>query len=115
MQQPPGIGRAGVVALGGLDNRAVTHSHWHAAFSLRRASPAPRCSGARDNASSAPSGAIRRAKEPISASSARVTGTEVITGGQSEWSSRAAPGPGAKWVCRRSRPAARDSATASRR
>ena len=89
------------------------HSHWHAAFSMRRCSSVPRRIGGPDKASPAPWRAAVRAHRPSSSSRARVIGAEVITGAHSERAARAPSRPVAKWVCSRSRPAVSDITAAS--
>ena len=90
-----------------------THSHWQAAFSRRRRSALSGAPGMGARATFAPWWAIGAASWPSSASSARFTRSLATAGAQGE--RYAQPwGPGAKWVCSRSRPAVREVATWSR-
>ena len=92
-----------------------THSHWQAAFSLRRCGMLLGTPAGGDRARPAPWWAIRRAREATSPSSARVTGQDVTATAHSERCSQLPPAPGAKWVCSRSRPVVRETVTASSR
>jgi hypothetical protein len=120
---PPGRYRGGGVlagmapgsrrpaAGGGCCGAAVTmtgpaaRSHPLAVCSARHAGAGTAGSGVRASASCDIQGASRRAYRASSAISAVVTGGEVITGAQG---GEPAPVPAAvRWVCSRSRPAAR--------
>jgi hypothetical protein len=91
-----------------------TWSHWQAAFSARRCSVRAGAPGIRVRATSAPRRAIGRANAAISVSRARFIGSLVMVSAHQDRWARPPFGPGMKWVCSRSRPAARAVATSSR-
>ena len=95
-----GCGRAAVAIAG-----PAAHSHPLAVCSARHAGAGTAESGVRASASCDIQGASRCAYRASSAIRAVVTGGEVITGAQGD---EPAPAPaGVRWVCSRSRPAAR--------